>query len=53
MGDDEEEEEEESELEDLKHLRSKGPTKTPPMMVDIKVHDCIIQMEVDTRASVS
>ena len=53
VGDDEEEEEEESDLEDLKHLRSKGTTKTPPMMVDMKIDDCIIQMEVDTGASVS
>ena len=34
-------------------LRSKGTTKTHPIMVEVKVDNCIIPMEVDTGASVS
>ena len=34
-------------------LRLKGTTKTPPIMVELKVDNCIIPMEVDTGASVS
>ena len=54
VGDDQQQEEEEdSEWEDLKHLRSKGTTKAPPIMVEVKVDDCLIPMEVDTGASVT
>ena len=53
VGGEEEEEEEESEAEELHHLSSKGATKTPPILVEVKVDDCLIPMEVDTGASVS
>jgi hypothetical protein len=49
----EEEEEESSDSNELLHLRSKGTSKSPPIMVEVKVDDCLINMEVDTGSSVS
>ena len=49
-------EEEEPDSEDsttLYHVRSHGMTKTPPIVVEVQVDDCIIPMEVDTGASMS
>ena len=52
-----EEEESESESESdnatLYHLRSRGASHAPPIIVEVKVDDCCINMEVDTGASLS
>ena len=48
-----EEEEESSDSNELLHLRSKETSKSLPIMVEVKVDDCLINMEVDTGASVS
>ena len=37
----------------LFHLRSRGASNTPPITIEVKVDDCLINMEVDTGASVS
>ena len=53
VGDSEEEKEEDVDSEELSHLQSRGTSKSPPIMVEIKVDDCTLPMEVDTGASVS
>ena len=52
-----EEEKSESESESdnatLYHLRSRGTSYAPPIIVEVKVDDCCINMEVDTGESLS
>ena len=47
------EEESDSDSSTLHHLKSKGTANSPPITVDVKVDDCLINMEVDTGASLS
>ena len=37
----------------LFHLRSKGASNTPPITIEMKVDDCLINMEVDAGAFIS
>ena len=51
-----EEEQSESEPEEqtssiLNHLQSKGVPNAPPIMVKVRVDDCVLNMEVDTGAA--
>ena len=51
-----EEDQTESESEEhspstLKHLQSKGVPNAPPIMVKVRVDNCVLSMEVDTGAA--
>ena len=37
----------------LCHVKSRGVAHSPPVVVQVKLDDCLVAMEVDTGASVS
>ena len=50
---DEEEEEPEPAGAHLCHVKSRGVAHSPPILVQVKLDDCLVSMEVDTGASMS